>query len=107
MTVENVELGLLDWTAKITERVTFILLNIKDKREITEDDYAILKVLHKVWYNGEHPLYKTIMDGDCHSVTQTNWITDVSTVSNTSPEEGTIVDYTISEPKTDSDDKEE
>jgi hypothetical protein len=66
------ELNFRDWIAKINERLTFLLLNIKDKRDITENDYDILRVFYKTWYNGEHPLYATKMEGVCQTVTQAN-----------------------------------
>ena len=65
MEVDEKELGLRDAISeyedfmrtlyKINERVTFILLNIKEKRDITITDEELLKSLHKGWYLGEFP----------------------------------------------------
>ena len=51
------ELTFPRWLAKITERQTFILLNIKEKRDISEDDYALLRALHRLWFMGDYPVY--------------------------------------------------
>jgi len=52
------ELGFLDWVKKVNERCTLIQLNMIDKKDISEDDYFLLQVLHKVWDNGELPFYQ-------------------------------------------------
>jgi hypothetical protein len=49
----------IDWLPRISEKLQFILLNIKENRDISEEDYALLRVLHKAWFFGEYPLYKT------------------------------------------------
>ena len=41
------------WLPKIIERGTLILLSIKDKTEIKEDDVDVLEFFYKSYYNGE------------------------------------------------------
>jgi len=41
------------WFPKIVERGTLILLSIKDKTEIKEDDLEVLRFFYKNYYNGE------------------------------------------------------
>ena len=43
--------------AKVSERITFILLNIKEGREISDSDHELLNALHKTWFLGEFPVY--------------------------------------------------
>jgi len=41
------------WFPKIVERGTLILLSIKDKTEIKEDDLEVLKFFYRSYHNGE------------------------------------------------------
>lgn len=52
-----IELGMTKWLAKINEKLTFILLSVKEKKEISEADYNLLKMLHRDWWMGEFPIY--------------------------------------------------
>jgi len=59
---ENLEeLDAWSWVGKVAEKVTFIRLNAIEHRDISEEDYELLKVLYKIWWNGEYPYYKTCM----------------------------------------------
>ena len=51
------ELSILKWLGKVNEKLTFILLSIKERTDISEQDYSLLEVLHKVWHEGEYPIY--------------------------------------------------
>jgi len=42
----------LEWLLKVSERLTLILLSIKEKRDISEEDYDILKVFHHIYSMG-------------------------------------------------------
>ena len=42
----------LEWLLKVNERLTLILLSIKEKRDISEADYDILKVFHHIYSMG-------------------------------------------------------
>ena len=53
----GVELGFRKWTARINEQLTFLLMKIKEKNDITEKDYELLRVLHRLWFLGEYPVY--------------------------------------------------
>lgn len=56
--IPGIELGFRRWVTRISELLTFIQLNIKEKRELTEKDYELLKVLHdKIWYDSVYPIY--------------------------------------------------
>jgi len=66
----EVELDFLEYFFKMTEKQTFICLNLKEKREISEDDYSILQIHHRDWFLGVHPLFKTQMEGIQENVTQ-------------------------------------
>jgi len=52
-----IELGVNKWLAKINEKLTFILISVKEKKEISEADYNLLKMLHRDWWMGEFPVY--------------------------------------------------
>ena len=52
-----IELGITKWLAKINEKLTFILISIKEKKEISEADYNLLRMLHRDWWMGEFPIY--------------------------------------------------
>jgi hypothetical protein len=52
------ELGFIDWLTRVKERISFLQLNIEIHKDISEEDYFLLEVLHKVWYNGELPFYQ-------------------------------------------------
>lgn len=52
-----IELGMTKWLAKINEKLTFILLSVKEKKEISEADYDLLRMLHRDWHMGEFPIY--------------------------------------------------
>lgn len=69
--MEKEELECLEWLIKMNERVTLILLKVKDKIDITEDDYDILRLWHRNWYEGVHPLYKTHKIADTQVFEQT------------------------------------
>jgi hypothetical protein len=71
MELSNAELHFWDWLLKINERVTFIILNVKDKRDISDSDYALLKILFRPFHNGEYPLYQSKMEGTEIMATQT------------------------------------
>jgi hypothetical protein len=96
--MNSVELDFREWLSKVSERVTFALLNIKDHRDISDDDYDLLRVLYKAWWNGEHPLYATKMSGTAElSVQNTLFSQDVSC---TEPPifDGTEIDTIYEEP---------
>ena len=60
----------LEWCVKINEKLTLILLKIKDHTDITESDYEILQLWHRSWYLGLHPLRKTQMKGKDETAVQ-------------------------------------
>lgn len=55
------ELGFQSWLTKIVERGNIVLDCIKSRVDIKqEDDWAIIEMLHRDWFFGEHILYETI-----------------------------------------------
>jgi hypothetical protein len=66
----------IDWLPRISEKLQFILLNIKEKREISEEDYDLLEVLHKNWFFGDFPLYRQELNLKEQNVTQPSLFTD-------------------------------
>ena len=55
------ELGFTNWLTKIVERGNIVLDCMKSRVDIKqEDDWAIIEMLHKNWFFGEHILYETI-----------------------------------------------
>ena len=64
------ELGFLEWAKKVNERCTLIQLSLIDKKDLTEDDYFLMEVLHRIWYKGELPFYKATLDLQTENVKQ-------------------------------------
>ena len=62
MTTIQQELSEFDWIVKFNEKLTFILLNIKSHRDIKEEDYELLRVLFRIYCNGEYVIYETVAD---------------------------------------------
>ncbi len=46
---------ILSWLPKYGERIQMILLNIKDKREINEDDMEVMRTAFRSYYMGYCP----------------------------------------------------
>jgi hypothetical protein len=90
--MSNVELEFTDWIAKISERITFLLLNVKEKHDISDDDYAILEFLHRDWYNGVHPLYKTLPNTTAETSVQQGLFAD----ENSDNGVGTLIEESLS-----------
>jgi len=82
------ELNAWDWIAKINEKITFLRLNVLEHRDITEEDYDMLKVWYCQWWFGTHPFYTENVIQDDFSCQ------NVSTTSN-----GTIVEHIPNETK--------
>lgn len=51
------ELTFLKWVSRINEKLTFLLLSVREHKDITEQDYALLETLHRDWFLGEFPIY--------------------------------------------------
>lgn len=92
----DVELDYWSWLARITERLTFIRLNVIEHREISDSDYDLLRVLFKPWNNGEYPLFATKpIKSEETSVQIGLFAENVTSVT-----DGTEVVKVFSEPKT-------
>ena len=90
------ELPFFEWSKKITERLTFLHLNIQNFRDINDDDYFLLEVLHRIWYKGELPFYQTKLDLYDEKAEQVGLFTDKQFVK----AKGTGIVYVIPESKT-------
>jgi hypothetical protein len=66
------ELFFVDFIHKLAEKLTLITLSIKEQKEIipSDDMDFVLKPLHKVWFMGEMPFYKTEVTMTDEKVTQ-------------------------------------
>jgi hypothetical protein len=75
------ELGFTNWLTKIIERGNIVLDCMKSRCDIKqEDDWAIIEMLHKNWFFGEHILYETITVPDLSkSSTQASLFDDKNT----------------------------
>lgn len=93
------ELDFWEWLAKVNERITFLKIRVLDHRDITDDDFCLLKVLYKPYYCGEYPLYQTKMDAVAENVIQNSLFTDTTADNTTTKCDGTIVEQGVSEPK--------
>ena len=93
------ELRAWDWIAKMAEKITFIRLNTLECRDITEEDYEILKIWYKQWWLGTHPLFQTKMDCKVENVSQADLFTANMTGANTTSSNGTEVEYTLKQHK--------
>ena len=72
MDTEEIELEDLDYINKFTERLYVIISNINAGCDISEEDYDILKAIHKIMYEGNLPLYKVISTECQVTTTQTD-----------------------------------
>jgi len=64
------------WFPKIVERGTLILLSIKDKTEIKEDDLEVLKFFYRSYHNGELSCFmQEVSQPQEQNVTQNNLFT--------------------------------
>jgi hypothetical protein len=88
------ELSFTNWLVKIVERGNIVLDCIKSRVDIKqEDDWAIIEMLHKNWFFGEHILYETISVPDLSkSVTQASLFDDKTTDTTIQPTDGIVID---------------
>jgi hypothetical protein len=86
------ELQFREWLPKISERLFFILLSVKEKRDITESDWDMLKYFHRIYWLGELPFFKQKLSLKEEVSVQQALFND-KTTDNTA---GTKVDYSLS-----------
>lgn len=86
------ELDYWGWALKINERLTFLILKVKDRREISEDEYQLLRVLYPVWWDGHYPLYQTKMEGIAVSTTQASLFDVIPSDTIHKTDNGTTID---------------
>ena len=87
----EVELEPLEWIIKVNEKLTLIIRKIMDNKDLSEDEWELLRIWWTVQYNGEYPLYKKVIDEPSQTVTQIGLFSDVMSCS----EEGMKIDYVI------------
>lgn len=94
------EMPFLKWLTKFTERCDVIQLSIKQKLEIREEDWEIVRLLHRNHFLGNLPIYETILinrDEDSQSVTQTDLFSADQSVTATVETIGTEIENILSE----------
>jgi hypothetical protein len=52
------------WLLRFNEKLTLILLKLRDKTDLIEDDYECIEVLYRIHRDQEYPLYRPV--GDLH-----------------------------------------
>lgn len=70
MSTEEAELEGLEYFIKFKERLDIAMAYISDGRDITDDDYNLLKELHRIQREGRLPFYRVISTDNIISVTQ-------------------------------------
>jgi len=92
MPMSEVELNFWkEWVPKLTEKLTLILIKAQEGKDISEDDYELLRVLHNcVYEQGELTLIHPKRSAVSEIVIEGNPFPDIAS-DNTG---GTDVDYT-------------
>jgi hypothetical protein len=107
--VKEVELQAWEWMIKFNEKFRLLQLKINDhdNKGLTEDDESLLRVLFKIWNNGEFPLYTSKMEGIVETSVQTNLFSAISSEEYPTFDDerdkminGKIIEYPLTEPKT-------
>lgn len=70
MSTEEVELEGLEYFIKFKDRLDIAMAYISDGRDITDDDYNLLKELHRIQREGRLPFYRVISTDNVISITQ-------------------------------------
>jgi len=94
-TTELRELSAWDWIVKFNEKLTLIRVKMLDRKEFTEEEEELLKVVFRIWHNQEYPLYEAKMSLPSQVVSQNSLFADVDDVNITENADGTIIDITI------------
>ena len=63
MATESFELKMWDWAVKINEKLTIIQIKVSDGQDLNETEEELLRVLHRVWWRGEYPIYASRLTG--------------------------------------------
>jgi hypothetical protein len=104
---EQIELEAWDWMAKVTERLTFLRLRVLDHRDITDEDYCLLKILYRTWWNGEYPITAVKMEGITESVIQNSLFSDGMSEESSVVANGTEFDNMVTETINETEDEKE
>ena len=96
MTTELHELNFLEYAKAFNQKLTFALLKINDCKDITEEEELLLKEVFRIQWFGNYPLYVTKLTLSEETSTQQGLF--CQNVSST--DDGKIIDYSLSEPKT-------
>ncbi len=70
MSTEEIELEGLDYFYKFKERLDIAMAYISDGRDITDEDYNVLRELHRIEREGRLPFYRVICNDNAISTTQ-------------------------------------
>lgn len=92
-----------DYIVKFSEKLHFICLNVLNKKEITDDDYALLKPVFLTWHRGEYLLYENKLGLTPQIVTEAGLFADTLAVDTAQSTDGIEIESTSSEPINDND----
>jgi len=76
MSTEEIELEGLDYFYKFKERLDIAMAYISDGRDITDEDYSVLREIHRIQREGRLPFYRVISTENTTSATQANLFSD-------------------------------
>jgi hypothetical protein len=98
MTTELQELKFIDYAKTFNQKLTFALLKIGDCKEISDEEELLLKELYRIQWFGNYPLFVTKLAFEEQNISQTGLFDDNPVSTNTFIDDGTVFDYTVTEP---------
>lgn len=93
--VIQTELDAWNWIAKFNEKITLLRLKVTDHKKFCEDDLNLVKVLFRIWHNGEFPLYETKLDLPSQIVTSNELFADETTAKVSTSSNGKVIDISL------------
>ena len=99
MTTEQQELKFIDYAKTFNQKLTFALLKIGDCKEISEEEELLLKEVYRIQWFGNYPLFVTKLALTEQNVSQTGLFDTTSVSTSVTIDDGTNIDYTVTEPK--------
>lgn len=60
-----------EYLHKFAEKLQMASLAIKDGKDPTDEQWDVLEEIHRIWYNGNLPLFKTVIEGSADVSVQT------------------------------------
>lgn len=103
MTTEQVvqrELDRWQWMCKKSEKFHNIIERVNNHRELSEEDWDLLRVEFRVYEDGSFPLFQSVLDLKRQDVTEVGLFADKSAEVTTEIPNGVVIDNNTSETKT-------